>query len=157
MPKRNRVATLMLCLFAVTAPALAADEGKEKKDSKVDSTDQALIQGPWRVVKRVKNGEAEDVKEQPVTLTFAGSALTQSQGSTGRKTEGTFTIDASTSPKRITMTGKDGAHAGATFEGIYELTGDTLKIAYGVGDKAKTAPKDFTGGEGSGLLVLERQ
>jgi uncharacterized protein (TIGR03067 family) len=104
----------------------------------------------------VKNGEAEDVKEKPVTLTFTRATVTETKAGE-KKAAGSFTLDPSQSPKRITMTGKEGDHAGAMFEGIYEFAGDRLKIAYGVGDNAKTPPKDFSGGEGSGLLVLERK
>lgn len=154
MLTKNLLLALVLCLSLVSA-AHAADEAKAKTEANAKKTDQELIQGTWEVVGRVKNGQSEDVKEKPVTLTFANDSMTEFKAGE-KKAVGGFTLDPATAPKRITMTGKEGDHAGATFEGIYDLSGDKLKIAYGVRDP-KTPPKDFSGGEGSGLLVLERK
>jgi uncharacterized protein (TIGR03067 family) len=133
----------------------AAPADKAAPDGKATPADRDRIQGTWKVVKRVKNGEAATAKEvadQSAVLAFAGDAVTQTKD--GKAEEGTFKLDPTQSPRRITLAGKDPAR---TFEGIYELAGDTLTLAYGTGEAAKTPPKDFAGGPGSGLLVLERQ
>lgn len=119
-------------------------------------SDQQLLQGTWKVIKRVKNGSSEDVNEHPTKLTFAGKDITETRdGKPGQ--EGAYTLDPSATPKRITLTGKSGDNSGKTFEAIYEVDGNTLKLAYSFGDNAGTPPKDFSGGEGTGLLVLERE
>ena len=178
--RRSRARLLVAAALAVAstavalvpAPAARADEAPKAaaaaaanpvvaSGSAAAPADAAkAIQGSWRVVKRVKNGEAtsdEEVRRTPVVLTFAGTAVTEAKGGQASD-EGAFALDAAASPPRITMTGKTGGHAGQAFAGIYELAGDTLKIAYGVGeDAAKAAPKDFAGGPGAGLLVLQRE
>jgi len=113
------------------------------------------LQGTWKVVKKVKNGESEDVAAHPSSLKIAGDKVTAMEGDES-KGEGTFTIDESTTPKRITMNGKTGPNAGRTFEAIFELDGDTLKLAYSIGDKAGTPPTDFSGGQGTAAETLER-
>jgi uncharacterized protein (TIGR03067 family) len=128
---------------------LAEDDARAKNDKQ-------LLQGTWKVVKKVKNGEAEELKAAPSTLKFAGDTVALSEGG-GPQSAGTFTIDQSKTPKRITLTGTSGQNAGRTFEAIYELDGDTFKLAYGIGGNAGTPPKDFAGGQGQAVEVLERQ
>jgi uncharacterized protein (TIGR03067 family) len=43
---------------------------------------------------------------------------------------GTYTLDATTEPKGMTITGTDGPNQGKTFPCIYKLKGDTLTICY---------------------------
>lgn len=118
--------------------------------------DKQLLQGTWKVVKKVKNGEPEELKATPATLKFSGNTVTLSEGGE-QQGEGTFSIDESKTPRRITLTGTSGQNAGRTFEAIYALDGDTFKLAYGIGENAGSPPKDFEGGQGQAVEVLERQ
>ena len=118
--------------------------------------DKLALQGTWKIVKKAKNGEAEDLKATPATLKFSGDTVVLSEGGE-QQGKGTFTIDESKSPKRITLTGTSGHNAGRTFEAIYELDGDTFKLAYGIGANAGSPPGDFAGGRGQAVEVLERQ
>ena len=43
---------------------------------------------------------------------------------------GTYTLDATSKPKGMTITGTEGPNNGKTFPAIYELEGDTLRICY---------------------------
>jgi len=118
-------------------------------------SDEQLMQGSWKVVKRVKNGQTEDAAEHPTTLKFSGKNITEIRdGKPGK--EGAFTLDATKTPKRITLKGTKGDDAEKVFEAIYEIDGNTMKLAYSVGEHANTPPKDFSGAE-CGLLVLERE
>lgn len=145
------IAPLFLCpCLVLLARAEDAPRGQNGR------SDQQLLQGTWKVVKRVKNGQAEDVTEHPSTMRFAGRNVTESRDGHDVQ-EGTFAIDGSKSPRRITLTGTKGIHADKVFEAIYSIEGDTLKLAYSTADQAATPPAGFTGGEGEGLLVLERQ
>ena len=59
---------------------------------------------------------------------------------------GTYTIDAATLPKSMTVTGTEGPNQGRTFPAIYELNGDTLRICYDLsGVKRPTEFKSLTG------------
>ncbi len=118
--------------------------------------DKQLLQGTWKVVKKVKNGEPEELKTAPTTLKFSGTTVTLWQDGE-QQSDGAFAIDESKTPTRITLTGTSGQSAGRTFEAIYSLDGDTLKLAYGIGDNAGSPPKDFAGGQGQAMEVLERQ
>ena len=70
---------------------------------------------------------------------------------------GKFTTDPTKSPAAIDMTTTDGPAAGDRSEGIFELNGDTLKLAFAV----KTAPDPVRperfGGAGVIVLVLKRK
>ncbi|HWE94577.1 MAG TPA: TIGR03067 domain-containing protein [Tepidisphaeraceae bacterium] len=145
------LAALMLC--ASLALLARAEEGKKTPPAK---SDKELLQGTWKVVKKTKGGEAEDVKDNPMTIKFAGDVATATMGGE-TKGEGTFTIDESKSHRWITLTGTSGPNAGREFAAIYELDGDTLKLAYSTGENNKTRPKDFSGKEGEAAEVLERQ
>jgi len=119
-------------------------------------SDQQLLQGTWKMVRLMKNGVDEDVVKHPATLTITAKDITETRSGNSIQT-GTYALDPSANPKRITMVATTGDNAGKTFEGIYEVDGTTLKLAYSFGDHAATPPKDFSGGEGTGLLVLERE
>jgi uncharacterized protein (TIGR03067 family) len=149
-----RLQTAVALLLGLSLCALTRAEDPDRGAN--GRSDQQLLQGTWKVTKRVKNGAAEDANEHPTTLTFVGKDITETRDGKVCQ-EGTFTADPSATPKRITLSGKSGDNSGKTFEAIYEVNGNTLKLAYSFGDNAGTPPKDFTGGEGAGLLVLERE
>jgi uncharacterized protein (TIGR03067 family) len=107
--------------------------------------DQEKIQGTWTLTAGERNGKAlPDEVIKHIKLIFSGQQLITKNKD--RKTEATFSLDSSKEPKEIDldMDGNIG-------KGIYQLEGDTLKIAHGeVGDARPTEfPK-----AGSGLTVL---
>ena len=107
--------------------------------------DHENIQGTWTLVSGEYSGNPlPDEVVQHVRLIFAGTKLTTK--TKNRQTEATFKLDPSQTPKEI-----DVNMEGNVGKGIYELDGDTLRIAHGeVGDARPTAfPK-----AGSGLTVL---
>jgi uncharacterized protein (TIGR03067 family) len=150
MRLQTALALLLVLSFCAPTHADYRDRGANGR------SDQQLLQGTWKVIKRVKNGAAEDVNEHPTTLTITGKDIAETRDGKVCQ-EGAFTLESSANPKRITLTGKSGDNSGKTFEAIFEVDGNTLKLAYSFGDNAGTPPKDFTGGEGAGLLVLERE
>jgi uncharacterized protein (TIGR03067 family) len=147
---------LSVFLLCVSIALLARAEEAKKDPKAPKKSDKELLAGTWKVVKKVKNGEAEDTKDNPMTIKFAGDVASATVGDES-KGEGTFTIDESKNPKWITFAGTSGPSAGREIAAIYELDGDTLKLAYGTGDNCKTRPKDFSGKEGEAMEVLERQ
>jgi uncharacterized protein (TIGR03067 family) len=154
MLMRNFILPLAIafCLW----PVYLARADDAKPNSKPSESDVKLLQGTWKVVKREKNGEAEDAKQHPTTLKFSDHKIVETEDDKTIQ-EGTFTLDDSKHPKRMTMSGTAGPNGGSVFEAIYQVDGDSLKLAYGAGSHASTAPKDFKGGDGVGILVLERQ
>ena len=61
-------------------------------------------------------------------MTLAGGTYTVS--AEGHPDIGTYTLDTSTTPKGMTVTGTEGPNQGKTFPCICALDGDTLKICY---------------------------
>ena len=152
MRKVNLLIALVVSLL-ITHAARAEEAKNAAKDA---ASDRQSLRGTWKVVKKIKNGQSENVKDHPESLTFSGDSVTHAKGDE-KAGDGTFALDEAKTPKRITFKGTGGAHAGTVFEAIYELKGDTLRIAYGTGRNAKTPPKDFTGGEGEAAETLQRQ
>lgn len=143
--------------FAAPANSANGPAGRQLAPAEAAAKDdKQALEGTWKVVKKLKNGESVDLKAPAATLKFSGDVVSLSEGGE-QQSAGTFAIDPSKSPKRITLTGTSGQNAGRTFEAIYELDGDSLKLAYGIGDNAAAPPKDFAGGQGQVVEVLERQ
>jgi uncharacterized protein (TIGR03067 family) len=64
----------------------------------------------------------------------------------GKPDKGTYTIDATTKPKSMSITGTEGPNNGKTFPAIYELKADTLIICYDLsGEKRPTEFKSVAG------------
>jgi uncharacterized protein (TIGR03067 family) len=121
---------------------LAPSQGKEGKNVK----DQEHIQGTWQLVSGERGGKAlpEEVVKN-VRLVFASDKLTTKVKD--RANEATFKLRADTKPKEIDLD-----MDGNLGKGIYQLDGDTLKIAHG--EVGEERPKEFPAQAGSGLTVM---
>jgi uncharacterized protein (TIGR03067 family) len=69
----------------------------------------------------------------------------------------TFKIDPGKKPKAIDIVALDGPLKGKAVQGIYEVTGDGLKLCFPIRE-GKSRPKEFESPEGLGygLFVLVR-
>ena len=112
---------LFLCLAVGAAlPAFAAS---------TPAADAQAVQGCWKPA-------AAELASQPMPPAVVQSIrLKLDHGKyevfVGDKPDrGTYTLDAATQPKSITVTGTEGPNQGKTFPAIYELKGDTLRICY---------------------------
>jgi uncharacterized protein (TIGR03067 family) len=108
--------------------------------------DKEKMQGTWVLVSGERGGEpvpAEVAKD--LRLVIAGNKMTLQNKD--RKTTFTFKLNPDKKPKQIDvdMDGKVG-------KGIYQLDGDSLKIAHGeLGD---ARPKEFPTKKGSQLTIM---
>jgi uncharacterized protein (TIGR03067 family) len=132
-------AALMVLLAGRLATVQAGGEGDVEK-----------FRGTWTVSGCEKAGQkapAEEVKK--LGLIFTESEFTWKTGA--HDVQGTFSLDATKSPRQITM-----SHEGKKLAGIYRLEGDELKICISHGDDR---PVDFTTKDGTMtmLLVLKRE
>jgi len=121
---------------------IAADDAKS--DNKKD---MEKMQGEWTMASGERNGQAiPDEFVQSLKRTIKGNQYTVK-----REDEvingGTYTIDATKSPKAIDLKVTEGQAAGQEMHGIYELDGDTIKICYA--NPGKPRPTEFTAKEGS--------
>ena len=133
------LAVLGMLLTAKLAVVHAKGEGDTDK-----------LQGSWTVAAGEKAGQnAPPEGLKAVRMTFTGAKFTWKTGQD--VTEGTFSLDATKTPKEITMSAE-----GKKLAGIYRLDGDELKICMGRGDDR---PSDFATKAGAKtlLLVLKRE
>jgi len=124
---------LMGLVLAISLRAAAAD------------TDARTIQGHWKPVTGELSGHpmAETVLQ---TISMKLEKGKYEVIADGRPDRGTYTLDASTKPRGMTVTGTEGPNQGKVFPCIYELKGDTLRICYDLsGAKRPTEFKSLPG------------
>jgi uncharacterized protein (TIGR03067 family) len=133
---------LLAVVCVVVVSALRAED-------KPASGDQEKIQGSWVIESVLHSGRpVPEAKDHAVV--FEGNKMKTKRGD--QEVSMAFKLDASQTPKAI-----DVDMGGQNGKGIYELKGDTLKIAHGeLGDPR---PKDFESKEGSkaSVIVLKRK
>jgi uncharacterized protein (TIGR03067 family) len=134
-----RVRTLAVLVVGLL---IAADDAKS--DNKKD---MEKMQGEWTMASGERNGQAiPDEFVQSLKRTIKGNQYTVK-----REDEvingGTYTIDATKSPKTIDLKVTEGQAAGQEMHGIYELDGDTIKICYA--NPGKPRPTEFNAKEGT--------
>jgi uncharacterized protein (TIGR03067 family) len=108
-------------LFAIVAVAGLASAEEKKFDA-------TKLEGTWKITEGTKNGtkvEEANLKGEVIIskdkVTIKGPDMTHVMA---------FKLDATKSPVEIDMEGKEGPAAGSKAEGIIEVDGDTLKLAY---------------------------
>jgi uncharacterized protein (TIGR03067 family) len=129
---------LLLAALAMSsllpAPSLACGA-----DAEVDK-----LQGKWTVESFEYNG-GPVAQMLGALREFSGDKYTLSPKS-GETFSGTFKIDAAQTPKQIDLMLPD-----RTLKGIYEVSGETLKIAYSLDGEAR--PTEFQSKPNSGIVL----
>src|SRR5262245_25537544 len=89
--------------------------------------DATAVQGNWKPVKAELAGEpmADDLLKS-ISLKLENGKYEALVGD--KPDKGNYTVDATTKPGSMTITGTEGPNRGKTFPAIYELKGDTLRI-----------------------------
>lgn len=91
--------------------------------------DATTIQGSWQPAAAVLGGQPLPAAVlQTIRLTLTAGKYEVLVGD--QPDRGTYTLDATATPKALTVIGTAGPNAGKTFPAIYELAGDTLRICY---------------------------
>ena len=111
-----------------------------------DAPDDAkAVQGNWKPAKAELAGQpmTDDVLKS-ISLKLDHGKYEVFVG--GNPDKGTYTVDSSSKPKSMTITGTEGPNHGKTFPAIYELNGDMLRICYDLsGAKRPTEFKSIAG------------
>ncbi|MBN9119471.1 MAG: TIGR03067 domain-containing protein [Planctomycetes bacterium] len=137
---------LIGCALALATFAVARDEEAAKKEQKA-------LQGTWKVVAAEQDGDPLDrivggtltIKDNNFTIKTAG----------GTELKGDLTLDPAKAPKHINLVHQDGPLKDKTWQGIYELKGDTIKLCYAEADSEKDRPTEFKTLKKSRLLLIE--
>jgi uncharacterized protein (TIGR03067 family) len=120
-----------------------------------DKDDAKTVQGTWLPVKADLGGQAmPDAVLKTIRLELNDGKYTAYVGEEPDK--GTYTLDAATTPKGMTITGTEGPNHGKTFPAIYEIghddTGDTLRICYDLSGAKR--PTEFKSVAGTKLYLV---
>lgn len=133
---------LGLCLtVAASLTAFAADPPDDAK----------AVQGSWLPVKAELAGQPmPEAVLKTISLKLENGRYEVLVGALPDK--GTYTIDSTTKPKSMTITGTEGPNNGKTYPAIYELKGDTLRICYDLSGAKR--PTEFKSVAGTKLYLV---
>ena len=117
------------------------------------------LEGKWKYVKVEAPDQIAQAIAEASIVEFRGNKMIHTITlSTGKKNviEATIKLDPTKKPKTIDITPLGGPEKGKTFQGIYELHGDTLKLH--LGDVPEDRPSAFKYKKGSArsLSTLRR-
>ncbi len=107
--------------------------------------DAKALQGSWTPTKADLGGQPmTEAVLKSISLKLGNGKYEVSVG--GQRDKGTYTLDSTSKPKSMTITGTEGPNHGRIFPAIYELKGDTLRICYDLsGAKRPTEFKSIAG------------
>jgi uncharacterized protein (TIGR03067 family) len=117
-------------------------------EDKPAQTDQEKLQGTWTFVSGESDGKpvaAATIKDS--TVVIGKDTIFVRDGNNKKTWEVSYGIDPTKTPRTITMQLKEGEFKGQKTEGIYELSGDDLKLCYALPGGAR--PTGFSTKEGS--------
>src|SRR5260370_21353555 len=144
---------MMIRLLGVAAAGLLLAAPAPAED--LNKKDLEKLQGTWKVVSAVEWGDAVPAdKVGDIRLTIDGDKVATT-GGPGKDAKATIKLDASKSPPAIDVTPDD--KDAPTMLGVYQLDGDTLKIALNRKGKDRPAEVASKADSGVGLMVLKRE
>jgi uncharacterized protein (TIGR03067 family) len=137
-----------IAAVAVAVGLLAGADEPKQNDTR---SDVELLKGTWSMVALTLGGrELPEGQVSSSTLTVDGSILTITW--MGRDTRTNFVVDASTQPKSIDITFRDGPLSNQTVKGIYKFEDGKFLMCRAAKPEAER-PDDFTSRAGSGRIL----
>ena len=134
----------ILYLGLIVAASLTAFAADPPNDAKA-------VQGSWTPAKAELGGQPmADAVLKSISLKLTNGKYEVSVG--GQPDKGTYTLDSTSKPKSMTITGTEGPNHGKTFPAIYELKGDTLRICYDLSGSKQ--PAEFKSVAGTRLYLV---
>jgi len=119
------------------------------------SDDAKMLEGTWLPRTAELGGRPlGDAVLKSISLKLDGGKYEVFVGNSPDR--GTYTLDPTTNPRSISVTGTDGPNKGKTFPAIYQLghddDGDTLRICYDLSGKRR--PTEFKSVVGTKLYLV---
>ena len=148
-----RIALLtLLCILALTASRGTGARADEKADVEKELK---KFQGTWTFESVEAGGKKLPADRfKGITVTFEGDKYAVKKGD--EVVEAAIQkLDPSKSPKTLDAKVTDGPNAGAVILGIYEISGDTLKVCFD--PEGKKRPTQFKSAYGSQTLVVHKR
>jgi uncharacterized protein (TIGR03067 family) len=141
--------TLGLASFAVGLLVVLTAQGGDEALKK----EKAAIEGAWKIVSFESN-KGKDANLEGASLEFDKDGKRMTFTHNGETKKGSFKINPAAKPKEIDINPSD---ENKTFEGIYQLDKDKLKICLAP-DSNDGRPGEFALKDGKNyvLIVLER-
>jgi len=134
----------LVCFFLAVGASLAAFADDTSADAKA-------IQGSWKPAKAELAGQPmPEAILKTISLKLDNGKYEVLVGD--KPDRGTYTMDATTKPRSLTITGTEGPNQGKTFPCIYELKGDTLRVCYDLSGAKR--PTEFKSVAGTKLYLV---
>jgi len=142
----------LLCALVLTASAGTGARADDKADVEKELK---KFQGTWTFESVEAGGKEVPAAElKGMTVTFEGDKYTVKKGDEVIQAA-TQKLDPSKSPKALDVTVAEGPNKGAVLLGIYEISGDTLKVCFD--PEGKKRPTQFKSASGSETLVVHKR
>ena len=143
---RIALVTLLYTLVFTAAGGTGAQADKADVDKELKK-----FQGAWTFESVEAGGKQLPADEfKGMTVTFEGDKFTVKKDDEVLMV-GIQKLDPSKSPKSVDVTVAEGLSKGAVMLGIYEISGDTLKVCFD--PEGKKRPKEFKSACGSQTFV----
>lgn len=138
----RRTLTAAAAMFLLLPAALLRADDAPKGDKALD--------GDWEVKSALRGGKEPPADAPKLSVSIQGEAVTMKIGASTVKA--TFKAYPDKKPKAYDMTPEDGPHKGETIKGIYEVTGDELRVCHG--GPGQDRPTEFSGKDDDKFLVV---
>lgn len=138
--------------FAVGADDPQAAKATPSKDA--ESTKQFSQEGIWKPKGALLDGVfLPPPSLKAITLVVKKGTYRVTIEGEEEPDEGTFEVDTSVSPKRMTIKSNSGPNKGKTFLAIYEMKNEiSMRVCYDL--SGKEFPKEFKAPKGSGRYLV---
>ena len=146
------VLVTLLCTLGLSASGGTGARADDKADVEKELK---KFQGTWTFESVDAGGKKLPADQfKGITVTFEGDKYAVKKGDEVVEAA-TQKLDPSKSPKTLDVTVAEGPNKGAIMLGIYEISGDTLKVCFD--PEGKKRPTQFKSAPGSQTLVVHKR